>query len=474
MEGRKAKLIRSLRFRLCVILAIVGILCTASNSFRSYHRSVAGVNAFVDEELSSIASVIVNYDVILPKSWDPSGAFRRRHHSFDDLLNHMFGPRSGFLDRPFLPVPSLNDLYDKHQDIIIAPLYPKEGEVFYFEAGSQDGFYNVRTKDKMVRAFVATNRAGIRFVVARPSELIDLMIRRLMMISIVDFIVLTLIFLPCVIIAVHILFIPVRKLARELDERKGSDLTPIAAGALPSEMDVFTDSINTLFRRTSDAINRERRFIADAAHEMRTPLTAISLQAQSLDESKLPASEAEKVADLKTAIARQRTLTNDLLNYARLQCGAYKKNISEFYIKDLFIEILEDLGSVADDREIDLGLKDNCDGIIVKTDRNALKTVVSNLVSNALKYTKKGGICDISALKENDRVVIRVEDTGPGIKEDELDSVFNAFYRVGGDTSNIEGTGLGLSIVKSTCDAIDAQIVLSNRSEGGLRAQITI
>lgn len=96
MEGRKAKLIRSLRFRLCVILAIVGILCTASNSFRSYHRSVAGVNAFVDEELSSIASVIVNYDVILPKSWDPSGAFRRRHHSFDDLLNHMFGPRSGF------------------------------------------------------------------------------------------------------------------------------------------------------------------------------------------------------------------------------------------------------------------------------------------------------------------------------------------------------------------------------------------
>lgn len=155
-------------------------------------------------------------------------------------------------------------------------------------------------------------------------------------------------------------------------------------------MDVFTDSINTLFRRTSDAINRERRFIADAAHEMRTPLTAISLQAQSLDESKLPASEAEKVADLKTAIARQRTLTNDLLNYARLQCGAYKKNISEFYIKDLFIEILEDLGSVADDREIDLGLKDNCDGIIVKTDRNALKTVVSNLVSNALKYTKKG------------------------------------------------------------------------------------
>lgn len=67
-----------------------------------------------------------------------------------------------------------------------------------------------------------------------------------------------------------------------------------------------------------------------------------------------------------------------------------------------------------------------------------------------------------------------MEDTGPGIKEDELDSVFNAFYRVGGDTSNIEGTGLGLSIVKSTCDAIDAQIVLSNRSEGGLRAQITI
>lgn len=474
MEGNKAKLMRSLRFRLCLILAIVGILCTALNSWRSYHRAVASVDAFVDEELSQIASVIVNYDVILPKTWDPSASLRR-HHIFSDVLNRVFGPPPGFFERPFLPVPSINDLFDKHQDIIIAPMYPKEGEVFYFESGSEDGFYDVRIKDKKVRAFVATNRAGIRFVVARSCELIDEMVRRLMMISIVDFIVLTLIFLPCVIIAVHILFIPVRRLARELDKRKESDLTPISAKALPSEMDVFTDSINTLFKRTSDALNLERRFIADAAHEMRTPLTAISLQAQSLNESLLPESEAEKVADLKAAICKQRTLTNDLLNYARLQCGAYKQNISSFSIKDVFIEVIENLGALADKKNIDLGLKDSCDNIVINSDKAAVKTIVTNLVSNALKYTPDGGICDLSCILDHrKRAVIRVEDNGPGIKEEELKSVFNAFYRVGGDTSRVEGTGLGLSIVKSTCDAISAQIILKNRKCGGLKAEVII
>ena len=274
------------------------------------------------------------------------------------------------------------------------------------------------------------------------------------------------------ILFVHVMFIPVKRLAKELDARKESDLTPVTANKLPSELDVFIDSINRLFLKTSGALASERRFIADAAHEMRTPLTAISLQAQSLKEELLPDEEADKVHQLKQAITRQRKLTNDLLAFARSQCG-HELKLSTFYIKDLFVEVIDDLGSLADNKDIDLGLIGECTDTIT-TDRTTLKSIVSNLVSNALKYTQNEGQVDLTCYQEKEHLHIVVQDNGPGISEDDLKKVFNAFYRVGGDTAKIEGSGLGLSIVKSACDELDAKIELSNRKEGGLKALITL
>ena len=99
---------------------------------------------------------------------------------------------------------------------------------------------------------------------------------------------------------------------------------------------------------------------------------------------------------------------------------------------------------------------------------------MSNLVSNALKYTQNEGQVDLTCYQEKEHLHIVVQDNGPGISEDDLKKVFNAFYRVGGDTAKIEGSGLGLSIVKSACDELDAKIELSNRKEGGLKALITL
>lgn len=267
------------------------------------------------------------------------------------------------------------------------------------------------------------------------------------------------------------MFLPVKRLAKELDMRRESDLTPVTGHTLPSELDVFIDSINRLFNKTAGALQNERRFIADAAHEMRTPLTAISLQAQALKEDILPQDEADKVHQLKLAISRQRKLTNDLLAYARSQCGR-ELHFTNFDVKSLFVEIIDDLGSLADDNDIDLGLVGNC-AISLYSDRSSVKTIISNLVSNSLKYTPKGGQCDLSCVKHDHEITIFVEDTGSGLSQEDLTKVFNAFYRVGGDTAKIEGTGLGLSIVKSACDEIGAKIALENRKEGGLRAKVT-
>ena len=270
--------------------------------------------------------------------------------------------------------------------------------------------------------------------------------------SLFEFLLLVAIYIPCVALFVNIMFLPVKRLAKELDMRRESDLTPVTGHTLPSELDVFIDSINRLFNKTAGALQNERRFIADAAHEMRTPLTAISLQAQALKEDILPQDEADKVHQLKLAISRQRKLTNDLLAYARSQCGR-ELHFTNFDVKSLFVEIIDDLGSLADDNDIDLGLVGNC-ALSLYSDRSS-------------------GQCDLSCVKQDHEITIFVEDTGSGLSQEDLTKVFNAFYRVGGDTAKIEGTGLGLSIVKSACDEIGAKIALENRKEGGLRAKVT-
>ena len=274
------------------------------------------IGFYVDEELAQIAGVIINYDMMLPKSWEGPNFRRRLFRDFKGnlMLRHE-------LERSFLPIPSLNDLFDKHQEIIIAPVYAQPGETFYFPVGIDDGLYSVLINDRRVRAYVATNRAGVRFVVARPFELMEALVNQALISSLFEFLLLVAIYIPCVALFVNIMFLPVKRLAKELDMRRESDLTPVTGHTLPSELDVFIDSINRLFNKTAGALQNERRFIADAAHEMRTPLTAISLQAQALKEDILPQDEADKVHQLKLAISRQRKLTNDLLAYARSQCG---------------------------------------------------------------------------------------------------------------------------------------------------------
>ncbi|MGN0902444.1 MAG: sensor histidine kinase [Succinivibrio sp.] len=469
MESRKRKFLRSLRFKLCLTLAVIGIVFTALSCYRSYNKAMTEIELYVDEELTQISNVIIDYNVILPKSWN-GPEFKRRVLS--DAHGHIVVSESR-VRNTFMPAPSLKDLFIRHhQDIIVAPLHVQPGHTYYFPSGIEDGIYSVLINNRRVRALVGTNRAGIRFVVARSFELIEALVSQALKSSIIEFLLLIAIYIPAVILFVNFIFIPVNKLAHNLNQRRESDLTPVKGHHLPSELDIFIDSMNNMFARIDKSLQNERRFVADAAHEMRTPLTAISLQAQSLDENAIPKDEADKVRELKTAITRQRVLTNNLLEYARSQCGRQLVRRS-FDMRSLFIEVIDELGSLADKKDIDLGLVSDCK-FSLYSDRARVKSVVSNLVSNALKYTPDGGQCDLNCESDGKTLIITVEDTGPGIPKENLAKVFNAFYRVGGDTAKIEGTGLGLAIVKSTCDELNASVTLSNRLSGGLKAEVRI
>ncbi len=466
MEGRKGRLVRSLKFRLCLILCVIGIIFTAVVSARSYHKTLNEARVYIDEEISQIADIIVAYNMPLPKRWSEKSLFNNGYFQ---------GPRHKYMGRMeyiISPSPSLSDLFERHRDIIIAPLFSPPGETFYIPMNIEDGLYSILINDNRVRCFIATNRQGIRFVVARPLSIIDEAVSRAFNASFIEFLILLGIYIPTVLLVVNLMFLAVRRLASEIDSRKENDLRPLYETSVPSEFDVFIEALNRLFNKTSESLQNERRFIADAAHEMRTPLTAISLQAESLDEHGLDDNQKQQLKELRKAIKRQRDLTTKLLTYARSQC-AQVVEFKDFNLKELFVEIIEELGALADDKNIDFGIEGNAD-ITVHSDRNLLKTVLVNLCGNALKYTPDEGQVDLYCRNYPKFFEICVKDNGPGIPEDKIKMVFEPFYRVGGDTAKISGTGLGLAIVKSSCEELGAQIRLSNVEEGGLEACVTI
>lgn len=463
MEGRKGRLVRSLKLRLCLILCIIGIFFTAVVSTRSYSKTLDGARLYIDEEISQIADIIVAYNMPLPKRWSEPNFF---DNSF--FRNHS---RHRNNDSLFLQ-PSLSDLFERHRDIIIAPLYTQPGETIFIPMNIEDGLYSILINDNRVRCYIATNRQGIRFVVARSLSIINDAVEQAFRDSLIEFLVLIGIYIPTVLVIMNLMFLPVRRLAFDIDKRRENDLRPLNAEKIPSELDVFIDALNRLFNKTSESLQNERRFIADAAHEMRTPLTALSLQAEAFKEKGLDDEQKEQLLELRQAIRRQRDLTTKLLNYARSQCSQ-PHDFQDIVVKSLFIEILEELGALADDKNIDFGIDGEVDSVI-HSDKNILESILTNLCSNALKYTQENGQVDLSCEENSKEIIISVKDNGSGIPEDKLKLVFEPFYRVGGDTARVSGTGLGLAIVKSSAEELGAKVELSNVKEGGLLAKVIL
>lgn len=466
MEGRKGRLVRSLKLRLCLILCIIGIFFTAVVSTRSYNKTLDGARLYIDEEISQIADIIVAYNMPLPKRWSEPNFFENNF-----FRNHSRHRNNDSYDSLFLQ-PSLSDLFERHRDIIIAPLYTQPGETIFIPMNIEDGLYSILINDNRVRCYIATNKQGIRFVVARSLSIINDAVEQAFRDSLIEFLVLIGIYIPTVLVIMNLMFLPVRRLAFDIDKRKENDLRPLNAEKIPSELDVFIDALNRLFNKTSESLQNERRFIADAAHEMRTPLTALSLQAEAFKEEGLDDEQKEQLLELRQAIRRQRDLTTKLLNYARSQCSQ-PHDFQNIVVKNLFIEILEELGALADDKNIDFGIEGEVDSVI-HSDKNILESILINLCSNALKYTQENGQVDLSCEENSEEIIISVKDNGCGIPEDKLKLVFEPFYRVGGDTARVSGTGLGLAIVKSSAEELGAKVELSNVKEGGLLARVIL
>ncbi len=260
----------------------------------------------------------------------------------------------------------------------------------------------------------------------------------------------------------------VRRVAAQVRARDVNALTDIPDSELPREVLPLTHAFNALLSRLRRAGDAQTDFIADAAHEFKTPLTALRLQAQLAERAVSDEERRQAFADLKGGLDRAIHLVHQLITHARQNQTVAHRNYSRVDLVALAREVVGDLAPLATDRGIDLGI--NADHpASIRGDLEALRILINNLVDNAVRYTPEGGLVDISIQPRLGGVVVAVDDSGPGIPEAEMTRALDRFYRVPGTPS--EGSGLGLAIVKEIAHAHGAEIRLRNR-ERGLHVEI--
>lgn len=266
---------------------------------------------------------------------------------------------------------------------------------------------------------------------------------------------------------------PVARLRRQVALRQPDELTELDEAGVPEEIQPLVRETNLLFGRVRRAFDAQKSFVADAAHELRSPLAALKLQAQGLQRA--PDDEARTLAitRLLGGIDRATRLVDQLLILARQQASdAHGAKAEALSLADIARLELAEAVPAAQARGIDLGLV-QADEVAVWGHREALRILVRNLLDNAVKYTPEGGSVDVAVRRDGQGVVFSVDDSGPGIPEADRARVLDRFYRVPGTPST--GSGLGLAIVKAVAELHGTTLTLATSpTRGGLRTSLRL
>ncbi|WP_175812343.1 sensor histidine kinase [Burkholderia contaminans] len=409
-----------------------------------------------------------------------SSAFDEAHELQDDVLREV----ATLLDRKHAPSLHANGTghareSDELSRVFVQPLggTPQPGSDgaprLALAPTLADGLHTVDAGGSTYRVMVRTFANGERIAVAQEAGMRDDVARESAWRTALPLLILVPILLLLVADLVRKLFRPVAVLSAGIDARDEHDLRPVPAEHVPVEVRPFVVAINRMLGRVAQSVAAQRSFVADAAHELRSPLTAMSLQAERLAEADLPDDARARLAALRGGLDRSRHLIGQLLALARAQ-NAPAAPPGDVSVHAIYRRVLEYLMPLADAKTIDIGIEDGPD-THVPVDELELVSLVMNLVDNAIRYTPPGGRVDLSTQCTDTHVCVTIADTGPGIAPHERERVFDPFYRVPGNAQI--GSGLGLSIVKVVADRMGADIALAYADEAqsrGLRISVRI
>jgi signal transduction histidine kinase len=262
---------------------------------------------------------------------------------------------------------------------------------------------------------------------------------------------------------------PLRYVTAEVQRRDAHSLAPLGSDKLPREIEPLVGELNRLLARLHAAFDAQRAFIADAAHELRSPLTALRLQLQLLDRAPDEPARLEARGRLGAAIERAIHLVEQLLALARSDPRESAIDFESVDLAAAAAEAIKDTHDLALARSIDIGLE-GAPQTLVRGNREAIRTLARNLIDNAVRYTPPHGSVQVRCRAPAGGALLEVTDTGPGIARGDRERVFDRFYRRA--TQQETGTGLGLAIVKAIAERHGAHVSLDDAPGGGLHVAV--
>ena len=394
-----------------------------------------------------------------------------------------------------------NQLYLDLPQPVIEMLISGEQGRFYYRANGPDGeyitgdpdlpdsppeaqedrvtYYDALFRNEPIRAVAlrvpvrpGSGKGAILIQVAERSSLRADFARQIMLRMMLPQAVLVLLAALAVWFGVGIGLRALTSMRREIENRSHVDLSPINETGAPAEIQPLLRAMNDLLSRLSAALAAQQRFIADAAHQLRTPVAALKMQAELAVRQVRDGEAAATLQHLHTAADHAARLVGQLLTLARAEPGSHRSVMREpVALMSLARDVTREWVPRALTRSIDLGFDDASAAATISADPFLIHEMLNNLIDNAIQYTPAGGRVTVRIRLQEDRATLEVEDDGPGIPLDEREKVFERFYRMPGGAP--EGCGLGLAIVREIAQGHQATVAIQ-AGAGGRGARMTV
>ena len=517
MDGEQAGLSQSLQFRLARAISLAVAAMATVAGILSFRATLHEVHEFQDEILEQAAELLGPESGQATASLPAQGCLQTDDDEEGLIIQRLPALPKGSQDGKDRKQPSATDTVTKDSlanDEAATSVRPSdatrtsaakrsstlrdknddddEARCLPLPATLKNGFHAFRHQNLEYRVYVHRLRDGSRIAVSQETRIRDQIARQSALYATLPLLLLVPVLLAVMLMLIRLMLRPLAELSRTVDARQEHDLKPLPKTDLPTELQPFVNAINGLLGRTGAAMESQRRFVADAAHELRSPLAALSLQAERLHAAPMSSEATERLETLQAGIRRSRHLLEQLLLLARAQNARWGQGQAAataasapaaVAVLPVMRRVLEDLLPLADQKGLNLGISaapgatqdaEADERIRVSADEMALYTLLRNLADNAIRYTPAGGQIDLWVDRRGAEVVMAVQDNGPGIPAEERTRVVDPFYRVLGTGES--GSGLGLSIVDTLVGNLKGRLRLDDAvsQAHGLRAEVTL
>ena len=448
---------KSIRKR--ILIRVLGLLVigTLIMGWASHHDSTHEVEELFDAQLGQSARVLIGLlgasqgqmstEQLAQALLETTGEHPKLGHRYESKLAFQVRNASGTVIARSFNVPQLTD------------------------ADWQPGFADLQQDNRQWRGYVLdSDESGLAVWVGERSdvrgELVDKIVRGTLVPDLLGIPLMVLL----VWFAIGSGLKPLDELARLIRLREPNSLQPIVLSDLPSELEPVQAALNRMLEQLHQLLAREQRFIADAAHELRTPLAVLKIHAENAMQAAEPAEREQALKHLRQGVERATRLVSQMLTLARLADDQQRQRSPVALLQSCRDEVAELLPlALRRDQELEL-LDDSSLPDSISMEPGSLGMLLQNLVGNAIQHAPHGGRILVSLQRQADQLVLIVEDSGSGVPAADRERLLERFHTQG----NSQGAGLGLSIVQRICERHQGTLVLGDSALGGLLVKITL